>query len=121
VEDYPVNVKVASKFLTRWEIDFDVAENGLVAVEKYKNGNYDVILMDLLMPEMDGYTATLRIRELNPTIPIIALTASATLNNQDRAFEVGMNDYVTKPFNPKSYSKKLENIAIVVLDIDEFV
>jgi CheY-like chemotaxis protein len=65
VEDYPVNVKVATKFLSRWEIDFDVAENGLVAVEKYKNGNYDVILMDLLMPEMDGYTATLRIRELN--------------------------------------------------------
>ncbi|MDI9875687.1 ATP-binding protein [Flectobacillus rivi] len=107
VEDYPVNVKVASKFLTRWEIDFDVAENGLVAVEKYKNGNYDVILMDLLMPEMDGYTATLRIRELNPTIPIIALTASATLNNQDRAFEVGMNDYVTKPFNPKELFQKI--------------
>ena len=107
VEDYPVNVKVASKFLTRWEIDFEVAENGLIAVEKYKNNHYDVILMDLLMPEMDGYTATLRIRELNSNIPIIALTASATLNNQDRAFEVGMNDYVTKPFNPKELFQKI--------------
>ncbi|WP_026994579.1 ATP-binding protein [Flectobacillus major] len=107
VEDYPVNVKVASKFLSRWEIDFDVAENGLVAIEKYKSTKYEVILMDLLMPEMDGYTATQKIREMDKEIPIVALTASATLNNQDRAFEVGMNDYVTKPFNPKELFQKI--------------
>ncbi len=109
VEDYPVNVKVATKFLSRWEIDFDVAENGLIAVEKYSADpkKYDVILMDLLMPEMDGYTATETIRKVDKEIPIVALTASATLNNQDRAFEVGMNDYVTKPFNPKELFQKI--------------
>lgn len=107
VEDYEVNVKVAGKFLTRWKIQYDVAENGLIALEKYAAKKYDVILMDLQMPEMDGYTATARIRENDTTIPIIALTASATLNNQDRAFEVGMTDYVTKPFNPKELFMKI--------------
>lgn len=107
VEDYEINVKVAGKFLTRWKIQFDVAENGLIALEKYAAKKYDLILMDLQMPEMDGYTATARIREMDTTIPIIALTASATLNNQDRAFEVGMTDYVTKPFNPKELFIKI--------------
>lgn len=107
VEDYEVNIKVAGKFLTRWKIQYDVAENGLIALEKYAAKKYDVILMDLQMPEMDGYTATARIREQDTTIPIIALTASATLNNQDRAFEVGMTDYVTKPFNPKELFMKI--------------
>jgi CheY-like chemotaxis protein len=62
--------------------------------------------MDLLMPEMDGYTATENIRKFNPKIPIIALTASA-LNTQDRVYEVGMNDFVTKPFNPKELFQKI--------------
>jgi signal transduction histidine kinase len=107
VEDYPVNVKVATKFLERWQIVLDVAENGQVAVDKYAAGKYDVILMDIQMPLMDGYTATTKIREMDATIPIIALTASATLSNQDRAFLVGMNDYVTKPFNPKELFQKI--------------
>lgn len=107
VEDYPVNVKVATKFLERWQIVLDVAENGQVAVDKYASGKYDVILMDIQMPLMDGYTATTKIREMDATIPIIALTASATLSNQDRAFLVGMNDYVTKPFNPKELFQKI--------------
>ncbi|AEI47095.1 response regulator [Runella slithyformis] len=107
VEDYPVNVKVATKFLERWQIVLDVAENGQVAVDKYAAGKYDVILMDIQMPLMDGYTATAKIREMDAEIPIIALTASATLSNQDRAFLVGMNDYVTKPFNPKELFQKI--------------
>ncbi|WP_428666565.1 response regulator [Runella sp.] len=107
VEDYPVNVKVATKFLERWQIMLDVAENGQIAVDKYETGKYDVILMDIQMPQMDGYTATAKIREKDANIPIIALTASATLSNQDRAFQVGMNDYVTKPFNPKELFQKI--------------
>ncbi|RDB05657.1 response regulator [Runella aurantiaca] len=107
VEDYPMNVKVATKFLERWQIVLDVAENGQIAVDKYAAGKYDVILMDIQMPQMDGYTATQKIREMDMDIPIIALTASATLSNQDRAFLVGMNDYVTKPFNPKELFQKI--------------
>jgi len=107
VEDYPMNIKVATKFLERWQIVIDVAENGQLAIDKYQKGKYDLILMDIQMPVLDGYSATARIRESDTDIPIIALTASATLNNQDRAFLVGMNDYVTKPFNPNELFQKI--------------
>jgi signal transduction histidine kinase len=107
VDDYFVNIKVATKFLDKWKVTYDTADNGLVALDKFRKNEYDLILMDLLMPEMDGYTAVEKIRETGAEIPIIALTASATLNNQDRAFSVGMNDYVTKPFNPKELHQKI--------------
>ncbi|TDB65232.1 response regulator [Arundinibacter roseus] len=107
VEDYPMNVKVARKFLERWNIEVDLAENGKIALEMYEPQKYDLILMDIQMPVMDGYTATEKIRELDIKIPIIALTASATLSNQDLAFQIGMSDYVTKPFNPKELFQKI--------------
>ncbi|WP_435353400.1 response regulator [Emticicia sp. SJ17W-69] len=107
VEDYPINIKVATKFLERWQVELDVAENGLIATEKHEKGRYDVILMDIQMPVMDGYSAAEKIREVDSEVPIIALTASATFTNQDRAFIVGMNDYVTKPFNPKELYQKI--------------
>ena len=107
VEDYPMNIKVATKFLERWQVNVEVAENGQLALDKYQPGKYDLILMDIQMPVLDGYSATAKIRESDTDIPIIALTASATLNNQDRAFLVGMNDYVTKPFNPNELFQKI--------------
>lgn len=107
VEDYPVNVKVALKFLNKWGIDVDTAENGLVGVNKCRDGQFDLVLMDLQMPVMDGYTAAAEIRKMNASIPIIALTASATFSNRDRAVLVGMDDYVTKPFNPKDLFNKI--------------
>lgn len=113
VEDYPINVKVATKFLERWKVDIDVAENGKVALEKYKIGKYDLILMDIQMPTMDGYETTKEIRKIDANIPIIALTASATLNNHDRAFIVGMNDYITKPFNPKELFQKIAKFSVL--------
>ena len=64
VEDYPVNIKVATKFLALWKKNIDVAENGKFALEKFEIGKYDVILMDIQMPIMDGYTATAEIRKL---------------------------------------------------------
>ena len=81
VEDNPANVLVASKFLTKWEIETDTAENGQLALNAVKESEpYDLILMDLQMPVMDGYEATRKIRQLPDTqlnkIPIIALTAS---------------------------------------------
>ncbi|GAB3331487.1 hypothetical protein GCM10027299_37190 [Larkinella ripae] len=107
VEDYPVNVKVALKFLNRWGILVDVAENGQVGLDKFRAGSYDLILMDLQMPVMDGYTSTEQIRETDATIPVIALTASATYSNRDRAINAGINDYVTKPFNPNDLFQKI--------------
>ncbi len=77
----------------------DYAENGVIAVEKVVAKAYDIILMDLQMPEMDGYEATRMIRsmkgEAGHKVPIIALTASAMLDVKDRVFRVGMNDYLT--------------------------
>lgn len=111
VEDYPVNIKVASKFLALWNMSIDVAENGKFALEKFEIGKYDVILMDIQMPVMDGYTAATEIRKIDGNVPIIALSASAMINSQDRAFTVGMNDYVTKPFNPKELFNKIAKLC----------
>ena len=85
----------------------DTAENGQVGVDKCRANNYDLVLMDLQMPVMDGYTAAAEIRKMNSRIPIVALTASATFSNRDRAVHVGMDDYVTKPFNPKDLFNKI--------------
>ena len=93
--------------MERWKIIVDVAENGEIALEKYQIGKYDLILMDIQMPIMDGYKATEEIRKIDANIPIIALTASATLDNHDKAFIVGMNDYITKPFNPNELFQKI--------------
>jgi len=95
---------VAEKMLQNWNAMVDVAENGAIAVEKAKENEYDIILMDLQMPVMDGYTAAYQIREFNPKIPIIALTASITMDIQGKAGDFGMNDCITKPFNPNDLS-----------------
>ncbi|MES2386978.1 MAG: ATP-binding protein [Bacteroidota bacterium] len=111
VEDNPINVMVARQFLNKWDISVDYAENGRIAVEKIQAKDYDVVLMDLQMPEMDGYTASRLIRELPDEkykkLPIIALTASAMLEVQDQVFKTGMTDYVTKPFNPSDLYNKI--------------
>ncbi len=112
VEDNPINVLLVKKFLKQWEITCDVAENGAIAVELAGANIYNLILMDLQMPVMDGYEATQQIRKLLPEerykkLPIIALTASAMLDNKDKTFIVGMNDYVNKPFNPDELYRKI--------------
>jgi PAS domain S-box-containing protein len=111
-EDNQINVLLAKQFLKQWDVECDVAENGAIAVQLAKTNHYDMVLMDLQMPQMDGYTAAEEIRKLEPAamyqkLPIIALTASAMLDNKDRAFVVGMNDYVSKPFNPDDLYKKI--------------
>jgi len=108
VEDTLFNVLYATQLLEGWNAKVDVAENGAVAVEMLQNENCDLVLMDLQMPVMDGYTATLKIREFNKQIPIIALTASATSNVREKVIAVGMQDYVTKPFNPDDFFVKLK-------------
>lgn len=100
VEDVEFNIMVAEKMLHSWNAKVDIAENGKEGVEKAKQIQYDIILMDLQMPVMDGYTAAKAIRQFNTAIPIIALTASASLGMQHKALDTGMNDYVSKPFNP---------------------
>jgi signal transduction histidine kinase/ActR/RegA family two-component response regulator len=111
VDDNKINTIIAIQFLKKWDIDVDTAINGVLAVDKIINNHYDVVLMDLQMPEMDGYEATKKIREINEdyfkNLPIIALTASATIEIREKCKKVGINDFITKPFNPDELHKKL--------------
>ncbi len=100
VEDNPVNQKLALALLKRFGCHADMANNGLEAVDAYVSLPYDVILMDCQMPEMDGYEATRRIREISgdgPRIPIVAMTANAMQGDRERCLDAGMDDYLTKP------------------------
>ncbi len=99
VEDNVVNQKVISKVLQKAGSFVDIANNGLEAIERLKQQTYDLIIMDLQMPEMDGYATSRYIRkELNLKLPIIAMTASALKGEKEKCIAMGMNDYVTKPF-----------------------
>ena len=107
VEDSEVNVFVASKFLKKWGIEVDHAGNGREAIEKLRNKEYNLILMDIQMPIMDGYEAVEEIRKMGITTPVIALTASAMLDVQEKIFDVGMDGFVMKPFNPEELFKEI--------------
>ncbi len=113
VDDNQINLIVAGKFLSKWNLNIDQAENGLEALEKFKQKKFALVLMDLQMPEMDGRTATIKIREyerdngLNPT-PIFALTASALSEQVEEINKIGMNDFITKPFNPIELNIKIQ-------------
>jgi signal transduction histidine kinase len=100
VEDVEFNIMVAKKMITNWNGVVDVAENGAIALTKVRQTDYDIVLMDLQMPVMDGYNATQHIRNFNAAIPIIALTASASSDILQRTREFGMTDYLAKPFKP---------------------
>jgi signal transduction histidine kinase len=99
VEDTPFNILFTTQLLEGWNTLVDVAENGAIAVDKMKESEYDLVIMDLHMPVMDGYTSTRKIREFNQDTPIMALTASATTDIREKIFAAGMQDYVTKPFD----------------------
>jgi len=111
VEDFIFNIMVAEKMLQNWNAVVDLAENGQIAVDKVKANDYDVILMDLQMPVMDGITATKNIRAFNTQVPIIALTASASVEIQESVLKVGMNDYLSKPFNPDELYRTIYKFA----------
>ena len=108
VEDLAFNVLFARHLLQGWKINVDVAENGEVAVQKLRQRSYDLVLMDLEMPVMDGYEAAKAVRKFDTFTPIIALTASATADIKAMALACGMQDYVSKPFNPKELFAKLK-------------
>ena len=101
VEDNEVNVMVAMKFLSKWGINTEVARNGEEGLTMVGDKEVDLVLMDLQMPVMDGYTAAREIRKTGNNIPIIALTASAMLNERQKIYDAGMNDFVLKPFDPE--------------------
>lgn len=99
VEDNLMNQKLAGFMLKDWGLKYDICNNGKLAIEKIKENNiYDVILMDIQMPEMNGYDTTKIIREeLMLNIPIIAMTADALPDERDKCISLGMTDYISKP------------------------
>lgn len=106
-EDNAINAMVIDRFLKKWGAKPYLVVNGKEAVEACDKVTFDLILMDLQMPEMDGYTAAQEIRTTNAMIPIIALTASALIDSREKVIAAGMNDMVTKPFQPHQLFLKI--------------
>lgn len=111
VEDNLVNQKIAFFTLKKLGFNVDIAENGKEAVEKYKSSYYQLVLMDIQMPVMDGFDATREIRayeesqSLEPSI-IIALSANVLSRDVQNCFEVGMNEFISKPFSSDKLTDK---------------
>jgi len=108
-EDVPANQKVARLMLKRFGLSADVANNGQEALDLWSQGNYDLILMDCQMPEMDGYEATgeIRRREQDAHIAIIALTANALAGDRQKCLDAGMDDFLSKPFKAQELGEVL--------------
>jgi signal transduction histidine kinase/ligand-binding sensor domain-containing protein/CheY-like chemotaxis protein len=111
VEDNSINRLIVSKFLSKWGVALEFAENGVIAVEMATISQYDLILMDLQMPEMDGFEATRNIRNIgshwSSNVPILALTAAAMVEVKEQVINAGMNDYIAKPFNSEELFTKI--------------
>jgi two-component system sensor histidine kinase/response regulator len=112
VEDNPINLKVAVKILDTFGYQADTACNGRQALEKLGRADYDLVLMDIQMPEMDGYEATARIRDHQNSmcarvIPIVAMTANAMKGDREKCLQAGMDDYISKPIDPRQLQRLL--------------
>ncbi len=109
-EDNPVNQQVAEALLKRWGYEVRPVVNGVEALDALAEEAFDLVLMDVQMPGMDGLEATRRIRKdaRFSSIPVVALTAHALQEEQNRCFSAGMNDYLSKPFRPESLKERVE-------------
>lgn len=116
-EDDKMNQLLMSKLLkNKWKVELKIADNGIKALDMLKEFDFDLVLLDLQMPEMDGYDAALAIRQTdpkvrNPQIPIIALSADAFLETRNKVLNLGVNDFVTKPFKQEELYKKILQIT----------
>lgn len=112
VEDYEGNVAIVSYILEEIGLDYSVASTGLEAVNQWKEHHFDMILMDVQMPEMDGFTATKKIREMEleskaERVPIIGMTAHALVGDKDKCIEAGMDSYLPKPIVERDFKKEI--------------
>ncbi|MGD9971792.1 MAG: response regulator [Desulfatirhabdiaceae bacterium] len=124
VEDNAVNQKVALKMLGKYGYYADTAHNGIDAVRLMENVFYDLVLMDVIMPDMDGYETTARIRDLssnirNHDVIVIAMTAHAMKGDREKCLAAGMNDYLSKPINPRSLLETIERWLMKKRNLDQ--
>lgn len=114
VEDNEINQKIVLLSLNKKVKQIDVAGNGKIALEMFGLKQYDIILMDIMMPVMDGLTAIKKIREIESTnnshIPIITITANALTGDRDNCLAAGADDYIAKPFQAEMLVKKMKNL-----------
>ncbi len=105
VEDNPLNRRYLENLLLKWGLTYTATADGLLALQATEKEVFDLILMDIRMPNLDGYETTLRLRNAsqnaNQQVPIIALTASALLDEKEKALQAGMNQHLSKPFTPE--------------------
>ncbi len=117
-EDNLVNQFMLSKILKDWKVEIEMVDNGRKAIDKLAENDYDLILMDTHMPEMDGYQATRHIRselsEAKRSIPIISLSAASFDHEQEEALASGMNDVLAKPFQPYQLHEKMRKLLKVI-------
>lgn len=116
VDDNEVNLIVATNYLRKWNFQVTALNNATEALERITQRNYNLVLMDLQMPEIDGYEASRRIRQMEDSyfkdVPILAFTASAMIEDIQRLTRAGINDHVTKPFNPVDLHDKILAFAL---------
>lgn len=114
VEDMLLNQNLIKKIMNKWEVNLEIANNGIEALEKLKSSKYDLILMDIQMPEMDGYETTQHIRNSEnegvKNIPIVALTAHASSSEAEKCLNLGMNAYLAKPFKTELLKNQILNL-----------
>lgn len=113
VEDNAINQKIALKMLMKYSYHADTAQNGVEAIRMMENSFYELVLMDVIMPDMDGYETTARIRDpssnvKNHDVTIIAMTAHAMTGDREKCLKAGMDDYLSKPINPQSLLETIE-------------
>jgi osomolarity two-component system sensor histidine kinase NIK1 len=119
VEDNILNQRVVTLSLRKYQHEVIIANNGLEAIEKFSNDRFDVILMDIMMPVMDGIEATKKIREIENNLsvskktPIIALTANTMDNDREKCISYGMNEFMEKPLEIEKLYAVLQELEIV--------
>lgn len=115
VEDNDMNQLLAHKVLSDWGCGIEMVKNGIEAIDKIKIRDFDIILMDIQMPKMDGYEATRQIRNQLPipkcNVPIMAMTAHVMPNEEDKCYKAGMNGYISKPFDTATLYSKIATIV----------
>lgn len=119
VEDNILNQRIVTLTLKKFNHEVTIANNGVEAIEHFKQRNFDVVLMDIMMPVMDGLEATVKIREIenqnnvDKRTPIIALTANTMDNDKEKCLSFGMDEFMTKPFDIEKLNSIFSELKIL--------